>query len=45
MGEWVVCVHFLAINTLSNRTKTPVKVTSEAKAKMVECWDQNPAES
>ena len=37
MEEWVLCLHFLAINTQSNRTKTTVKVSSEAMAQMVEC--------
>ena len=37
MDEWVLCLHFLAINTQSNRTKTTVKVSSEAMAQMVEC--------
>ena len=37
MEEWFLCLHFLAINTQSNRTKTTVKVSSEAMAQMVEC--------
>ena len=36
MEEWVLCLHFLAINTQSNRTKTTVKVSSEAMAQLVE---------
>ena len=36
MEEWVLCLHFLAINTQSNRTKTTVKVSNEAMAQLVE---------
>ena len=38
MEGWVLCLHFLAINTQSYRTKTMVKVSSEAMAQMVECF-------
>ena len=36
MEEWVLCLHFLAINTQSNRTKTTVKVSNEAMAQLGE---------
>ena len=36
MDEWILCLHFLAINTQSNRTKTTVKVSNEAMAQLVE---------
>ena len=37
MEGWVLCLHFLAINTQSYRTKTTVNVSSEAMAQLVEC--------
>ena len=36
--EGGLCVHFSAINTLSNRTKTMVKMSREAMALMVGCY-------
>ena len=36
MGEGVVCVNFSDINTVSNRTRTTVKISREDMAQMVE---------
>ena len=35
MEGWVLCLHFLAINTQSYRTKTMVNVSSEAMSQML----------